>query len=165
MVVLRLNQHFPSTLRPLAEVRNQIVMALRNKQAAESARELGQRLLAELQAAPTKAATIAESAALELLPFDQLTRTDIKEPGREMIQMIFRTNRADGDTPGVSGQMLANNRFGVVLLEEVSASANEAEANQETLQRINASLQQQRGEVDFGSYLNWLRKQATIKRL
>lgn len=81
-VVIRLREHKPAALRPLAEVRKQVEEDLRRQYAAEQAHKLAQALLAQLRAGKP-AARLAKASGLK-----------VKE-------VRAATRRENGVTPGV----------------------------------------------------------------
>ncbi|MCG2634587.1 MAG: SurA N-terminal domain-containing protein [Gammaproteobacteria bacterium] len=163
MVVLRLARHNPAAVRPLDEVRDEVVLELRQRHAATTARTRGSELLAKIKADPVNAGAVAEAEGVQLQPFEQLTRTDFAEPGRELIQYIFSASRPEPGMTTASGSLLEDGRFGLILLQEVAVAEGD-ESDAETLEQIMASLTQQRGEAAFSDYLEALRRQAKIKR-
>jgi peptidyl-prolyl cis-trans isomerase D len=79
LVVIRVKEHFPQALKPLEEVRDEVIAAIVRERALEAARSTAEILLAEVSAGADMGA-VAEANGFELLSLEAATRTSPEVP-------------------------------------------------------------------------------------
>ena len=117
IVMILLKEHIPEAVHPLEEVRDQIVVRVRQERAMEAARATAETLLADVSAGGD-IAIIAEEAGLEFLTFEAATRNS-PEIQAELKERLFRMDTPAEDVPLYEIVELPNG-FAVVRLESVT---------------------------------------------
>ncbi len=159
IVMIRVKQHLPSELMPLADVRDRVAESVRRQRAMEAAQATAQEMLAALQAGGDMQ-TLAESHALELVEAEAATRNS-REFDATLRDQVFLM-----DPPEEGSQVLQvielDNGFAVVRLESVTdgtLSDEDAIRKQSYQRRIaNASA-----SAEAMGFLRMLRAQSTIE--
>jgi peptidyl-prolyl cis-trans isomerase D len=118
MVVIKLREHFPAALRPLDEVRDDIVMELRRQRASEAARAAADALLAELGAAGSDLDTLVADRALQVINVEAAKRTGT-EPDPVVVSEVFKLQAPSEDAP-VTAVVEAMDGFAAVVLQAVT---------------------------------------------
>lgn len=117
IVVLRLREHFPVRVRPLEEVREDVLLALREERALATAKAQADTLLAGLTAG-TKMAELASAHGLEVQAVEAAPRGH-DQPDPEVVNQVFRLQRpAEGGT--VDAVVPAQGGYALVSLRDVS---------------------------------------------
>ncbi len=159
VAVLRVIDHQRATLRPIDEVRPQIIAKLARQEAEAGAAELG-RELAE------------QSKMSGALPVDGLPEgTQVNERrlvrrneaglARDLLTAAFQAPAPD-DRPAVDGLQLANGDYAVYAVHtikpgDVSAlTAEERDQRRQQLVRLN-------GNLELAAYIDRLRREASIR--
>lgn len=158
-VVVQLEEHLPSVVRPLEEVAESIRTRLRLERAADRAREHAQSLMAEIQSgAVDSLEALAEREGMELEVIEGLARFDFQH-GADFIQQAFRLA---APTDGSSLYILDKGRdFAITRLDAVvdgdPAAASEAERD-----GIRQQLRFVTGDYEIAGLLEYLRKTTEI---
>ncbi|WP_019023967.1 MULTISPECIES: SurA N-terminal domain-containing protein [unclassified Thioalkalivibrio] len=163
-VVLRIEEHEPSEVRPLAEVEDEIRERLRREAAAEAAREAGEELIAQLRDADDWADAIEDDDAWQM---EREVRRDSPVDGDNSVpgglqQHLFRLSAPGEDTVEISGTRLGSGDFAVAILHEVRL--DEQEADEAMRQQARELMRNAYASAEFRAYLAWLESEADIKR-
>jgi peptidyl-prolyl cis-trans isomerase D len=160
MLVLRVAEHQQAAVKPLDEVRDQVVERVRREQAREAARAEAEALLSRLEAGATLE-ELAEESGFDLKQPDSLERTSDAAP-RRLVTEVFKLPRPSGEAPTSSLVALANGDYAVVALTEVSDGAvqdlGEAARTEE-----KAALRRSLGQEYYQHLVQSLRSEADIK--
>jgi peptidyl-prolyl cis-trans isomerase D len=95
MVVLKLKEYFPESVKPLEEVRDEVEAAVRFDLAMQAAEQKAQALLARLQAGEDMTA-MAEESGLELVQADDARRQGSPYPA-QLISLVFRMQAPEAE--------------------------------------------------------------------
>ncbi len=117
LVMIKLNKHLPVAVKPLAEVRGDIITALAKKQAHDIAEAKASKLLAGLQSGAGGLAALAGEAGLEYHRYTGLKRAALI-PDATLVREVFSL-RSPTDEGTVQAVLAAENGFAVVELESV----------------------------------------------
>ena len=159
-VVLRISKVTPSKVKPLADVREDIVAALMEKQARDAAAKAASGALSALRTG-TPIATVAKDHGATLQGPAMVKRTDAKLP-QALAQSLFTLAPAAGSSPRFASVALADGSQAVFGLLGVQAGDTQhlpklqQTAYTQELGRIYAEELTQ-------SYLAWLHAKADIK--
>ncbi len=118
MVMVRLREHLPAAVKPLDEVRGDIVLELRQQRAQEAAQAAAQALQSALTEEAATLEELAEAQALEVITVEGSTRRGFN-PGPEVVQGVFKLNMNEGDAP-VTAIVAASDGYALVVLESVA---------------------------------------------
>lgn len=117
LVMIRLREHLPVALKPLEEVRDQIVATLSENLARENAKAIATELADALQAGESDLETLAADAGLEFGRHESVTRNAF-QPDVTLVQEVFRLQAPEeGET--VQAVLPTGSGFAVVELESV----------------------------------------------
>lgn len=120
MVMLRAREHLPSAVRPLEEVREDIVAALRSEAADLAAKQRADALLAEVNAGRALA-EVATEAGLEPVSVEDAARAH-NEPDPLVVTGVFRLAPPAEDATHAA-VVEAGNGYAVVVLRSVTPGA------------------------------------------
>lgn len=159
IVMLRLREHFPQALKPLDEVRDEVVASIRQKRSMEAALARAEGVMAELQAG-AEISGVAEAQGLELVEAEAAKRTSAEIDARLREQLFQMEAPAEG---GMVTQVVELvNGYAVVQLEKVTDGTlgEDDELRRLTFERrvTNGSA----SEETLG-FLRLLRAQSTIE--
>lgn len=159
LVVLRIKNHQPMAVLPLANVKSTIVAELQQQQAQHSAVELGNKIIAQLKQgqAPEK---LASQYGLK---WNLVKAADRHASGVEMPVLIAAFSLPQ---PVVSKQLnaggaeLANGDYAVVALYSVKSAVAKPISQQAVLQQ---ELTAASGQTEYDLYTSQLTRKASIK--
>jgi len=159
LAVLKLREHVPEAPRPLQEVRDEIIAAIRQDEAMQAAQTRASALLERLQNGESLQA-LAEETGLELVESEGATRTASELSADLRTELFEMVAPAEGE---VNREVLAlAEGYAVVELREVKPGelSEEEEARRESyrqrLANVTASVETQR-------FLRMLREQSEIQ--
>ncbi len=116
LVMIRLKEHLPVALKPVEEVRDEIIVTLTNNLARDNAKARADELLAALQTGG-ELETLATEAGLEYARHEAVKRNSFV-PDAILVKEIFRLPKpADGEV--VAAVLPSSNGFAVVQLDSV----------------------------------------------
>jgi peptidyl-prolyl cis-trans isomerase D len=159
MVLLRIREHLPAEVRPLAEVRDEIVSRIRAERALDAARERAEALLASVEQGQDLAAA-AEQEGLEVTLTEEANRRNFV-PDRKVVEEVFqRPAPAEG---AMSLQVVeASDGFAVVELQSVRAgSLEEGAALSE--QQYRRQLANAAASAEARGFMRQLRNAARVE--
>jgi len=158
-IILRVAEHHPSVLQPLAEVRDRVEASERLKKASDTARERGEKILARVKAGESLD-DVAAGLGVEVRRPGALRRTS-NELGAELLAAIFRAPHPAGDAGVYRGLSLANGGYAVFRLEKVVAGRAGA-IPQDARDQRKQMLAQQSGRGAVFALIDDLRQKAEV---
>ena len=159
IVLVKVKEHMPEALKPLEEVRDQVVAAVEQQRALEAARARAEEILAQVNAG-TPVAELADADDVELVSAEAATRNQsgLDPALREQLFLMPRP----GDDGPVNQLVELDNGYAVVQLTSVTdgeLTEDDALKEQAYTRRItNASA----SEEAYG-FLRMLRKQSEVE--
>jgi len=160
LVMIKLKEHFPVAVKPVMEVRDQIIATLRDNLAREIARTRADELLAAAQSDDGDLETLATDAGFEYSNYEKVNR-NASAPDATLVKEIFRLPEPTGDA-GVEAVLPTSKGYAVVQLVSVEQGSldNGTPVNRQQYERViangNASLEN-------AAFLAQLRANATIE--
>ena len=158
LVMVRLKEHLPVALKPLEEVRDEIIATLGDNLARDNAEAKAVELLAALQNGASEFEALATESGLEFARHEAIRRNSFV-PDVTLVQEVFRLQTpAEGAT--VQTVLPTSNGFAVVELESVTQGALEGGAllarkqyerviaNSNASQEASALMRQLRASAD-----------------
>jgi peptidyl-prolyl cis-trans isomerase D len=161
LVILRVKEHEEEMIRPLSDVREQVIETLRAEDATQRASEVGQAWLEALRDGETTLKAVAESEGETLVEPGMVERTAFDVP-IEIIETLFTLGRPTDGQPVFASAVLANGDFGVIQLSEVKDGRLE-ELPEDTRDVIRRQLAQAKGSSYFEHMIQHLRNTASIE--
>ncbi len=116
IVMLRIKQHMPEDMLPLAEVRDSVIASVRREHAMQQAAERADGILRQLEGGSDIAAT-AQAQSLEVLTLEAVRR-DNKELPAELLAETFLLQAPENEAPRTAVVPMTNG-YAVVQLEKV----------------------------------------------
>lgn len=160
MIVLRLNEHRPATIRPLDEVRDAIVASLTAERASERAEARAAELLEQLRAGDS-IELIAAAAAIESQTAVLFGR-DSRELDAMALNALFAMPRpVDGSV--VSQQLAVSGGDQMVLVLKQVIDADPAKADEAQREQVRQMLVRSDSDVASEAVLESLRAKTDIK--
>jgi peptidyl-prolyl cis-trans isomerase D len=159
-VALRILDHRPAELRPLAEVRRDIERRLRQEAARAAAHRLGEELLAALERGVPLAA-LAPQHGLRYHPPRAITR-EAGDLDRQIVEAAFRLPRPEGERPRYGMADLGAQGYALLALRRVT-DGDPARADTATREQVISLLMQRRGGEYFAYYRARLRAESKVK--
>jgi peptidyl-prolyl cis-trans isomerase D len=159
-VVLRISKLTPSKVKPLADVHDDIVAALMQKQARDAVAKAASNALSALRAG-TSMTPVAKAHGAQLQGPMLIKRTDTKLP-QALSQSLFALAPAAGSSPRYASVKLKDGSQAVFALLAVKAG------DRKNLPKLQlTAYTQELGRIYAldvtQSYLDWLRANADIK--
>jgi len=155
VVVIRVDQHLPSRLQDLAEVRDQITAELKRAKAAA--------LVLEKADAIADASRKGEAQAVAWMTQSGVTRGD-QSLAPELVQELFRMPKPESGAVSVRTLSLADGGAAVLQLTEVVDGAADALADNEA-QMLKAFLASRIGQYSYRATVTNRLKAAEVERL
>ncbi|MEX2334079.1 MAG: hypothetical protein WD600_07475, partial [Pseudohongiella sp.] len=161
-VVIHLREHRPEALMPFAEVRSEIAVTLRGERERQMARELGERLLAALEAGED----ISEQVAADSLSWNEHddVRRNQSNVNTEIVRNVFQMPAPQGADPVRRGFSLNNGAYVLVELQAVE-EGSAADMPEEQRQQLMTALVENQGRTSFDALLRNLQQEADISGL
>jgi peptidyl-prolyl cis-trans isomerase D len=127
MVLIKLLEHLPATIRPLEDVRDEIEAELRLQRAEQAAQAAAQAFLEGLSGPEEAAlATVAEQGGLEVFDIEAAARGSA-EPDPVLVAETFKLPRPP-EGQATRAVLPTGNGFAVVVLEQVTDGQLEPDA-------------------------------------
>ena len=159
-VMVRLNAHEPERLKPLDQVREQIIALLKAKKAREQAQEQGQALLERIRSGELDLQQAATEQGVELKDVGFIKR-DSKQLPAELRGAAFSMPKPEGK-PRYQGVAGVKGDYSILELSEVTVDqAAITDAERQTLAK---ALFTATGNYDYQAFLKTLVEQADIQR-
>ena len=160
VVVLRVDEHKESAIRPFAEVKPQIIEQLRQARAEALAQQTGQEIL-EAVGEQGDLQAIAEQRELTWNPPAPIQR-DAQELDNKLVQQVFRMAHPQSGQAEYGGLTLSNGDYAVVaLFQVIQGDVEAAEANQ--METLAAERERYFSSVELLGVMKAMREGAEIK--
>ncbi|MBV1873693.1 MAG: SurA N-terminal domain-containing protein [Gammaproteobacteria bacterium] len=176
-IVLRLNEHFESSIKPLNEVRSEIVASLTSEQAKQKVKDVAEESVSLLRGGASSQA-ISEKFGLVWQDFDKVMRNDPQVP-RAVLKNIFEQPKPPEGAAYFDEFMLDSGDVVVMILSEVAAADEKSvslpasDKPEETngvvsadvlqYQQIEQILENQKANISLQAFHSWLRQEADVK--
>jgi peptidyl-prolyl cis-trans isomerase D len=160
VVVLQVTDHAPAALRPLAEVRDQVIADLQADRLAKAARERADALLARARAGETLEALATE---LGVVPQDSMgVSRQAGLPDPAIVTEAFRRLPIEAGKPSDVGlASLGGGRFALVVATRVTPG-DLSDLTPDVRSQIKAQLAQLRGVSERDAFVKALRAQFEV---
>ncbi|WP_339869729.1 SurA N-terminal domain-containing protein [Pseudohongiella nitratireducens] len=160
-VVVHLNEYQPEQVQPFDEVRNEIAVSLRTELERERTREIGQEILAALEAGEDVSDRIAaEGAEWEDRLNVQRNQFDMNT---EIAENAFSMTEAEGGDVNREGFSLNNGSYSIIELAAVHPGSL-SDLSEEQQEQLEGMLLESRGRDVFDALLAQLQQDGDISR-
>ncbi len=156
IIVLRVIEHEESSLKPLAEVSEDIVRILENQAAFAAVEKQVAEILSSLQEGQSLS-SIAEGQQLTMNEPGFIARVSSALP-EAIVNKAFEMARPEAGQKNYSKTVVSDQEVAVLVLEEVKDGESETPS-----QQLMAMLANQQGTEEFELYVESLRKKADIQ--
>jgi len=160
VVIVHLNAHQPERLKPLDQVREQIVDLLKQSKAREQAQQAGQKLLEQIRSGSLDLQQAAVQLGLEVQDPGNIRR-DSDSVAAELRGAAFSMPKPDGK-PRYQGVTGLKGDYSIIELSEVSV--DQEAMTDEALKSTAQAMLTAAGNYDYQAFLKTLVKQAEIQR-
>lgn len=158
VAVIRVIEHTPSALKPLEEVREEVVEAVITEKARAAAEERAQALVARVEAGESLD-QIAESEALEVIDAEAVSRNALTHD-RTMVNGVFELARPDAESEIVDA-VESNTGTAVVVLSEVQ-NAEVASLESQLLQQASQLRENDFLRAEYAAIVDSLKSKAEV---
>lgn len=158
-VVLQVIDHQPAAVRPLDEVRGEIAVTLRLERMQEQARQIGETIVASLQAGEN-IDSLLEAQGVSWSEFEAVERSD-QRVNPLIMERIFAMPAPAADASTVEGFQLATGEYVVAELRSVTPGTM-ADLQGDEEQSMRSFLSQQAAALDFAGFFFSLENRAEI---
>ncbi|MGR9088284.1 MAG: SurA N-terminal domain-containing protein, partial [Gammaproteobacteria bacterium] len=159
LVVLRMLEHKPATVRDFDAVKSEAAVSLLAEKAKELALEKARKLKSRLQAGESME-TLAAAEKLEVRKQTGLTRTKTDVPD-QLIDAVFSAAKPVGDSPSVFSSAMPDGGQVVVSLSKVTPGVI-GEEDRKKLDLARRNIARAFGQTEFDALLSSLEKEADI---
>jgi len=160
LVMIKLKKHLPAALKPLDEVRGQVVATLSQNRARDEAQQRAEELLKAAREGSEPLEKVAQDAGLEYARFEDVQRTST-EPDAQLVKEIFRLPRpAEGGSDKVV--LPTGKGFAVVVLESVKDGVLDS-GNPQVRQQYRRYLANASASEEVAALMQQLRAVADIQ--
>ena len=156
IVVLRLKEHVEPKAKPLEAVQDQIIETLKNDAAAKSAKELGEKLITDIDAGTDISEQLSENA----LAWSEAKFYSRNDGGldRLVIQNAFKLAEASDKVNGVE---LLNGDYALYKMTEIN-EGEPGSLSAEQRQVLKDQQRRARGNSEFNAWIKTLRDSAKV---
>jgi len=161
LVSVRIAAHRPAEAKPLSQVSAQIERTLRQEAGEKTARDLGEKLVQELNAGQSLAAT-ASKHGLGVQGPKTVLRDQPQGFDRGVVEAVFRAPRPEEGRATFGGVDLGSRGYAVYALTRVT-DADPGKVDAATRDKASKLLAAQRGNGYYTAYRASLRQKADIK--
>ncbi|MCD7099765.1 peptidyl-prolyl cis-trans isomerase [Stenotrophomonas sp. MMGLT7] len=159
-VVIRVSEHTPEQVQPLAKVRDQVVAAIHADRTTQAAAKAADALVARLQKGETLQA-LAGPEKLQVSPMPGLPRT-VPMPSPAANRAVFSAPAPAEGKPSVGKVEMGNGRYAVFVVTKVTpGDAETIPAEQRTA--LGQQLSQLDGAAAAQAYIQAMRKRFKIE--
>lgn len=159
VVVLKKVDHKPSQLRPLGDVKEQIIATLKDQKARELLMEKGNALVAVINTG-THFDEAAKAEGVEVKSAKAVTRNNT-EIDTDILRYAFSLAKPQEGKSTAGGVMTAKGDFAVISLDAVTLGSEKI--NPEQKAAMTSQLASIYGQNEFESYQNFLKDSADIE--
>lgn len=160
VLVLKKTDYKPKQVRPIADVREQIINTLKDQKARTLLNEQAAKLIADLKAG-AKFDELSKSSGVELKQVKAATRSNA-DIDSDVLRYAFSMNKPQANSRSYGSVLTSSGDLAVVVLEAVTAG-NFDKVTPEQKTAITAQLASIFGRNDFASYQKLLKDAATIE--
>jgi len=114
IVVLRVLEHKEAAIRPLEDVRDEVIASIRLKLAREKINETGDRIVAELKSGVNPESVISHSG-IEWTTTEKVKRDDMFI-NRAILRSIFEAGKPNSDEPIITSQRLGSGDYAIIVI-------------------------------------------------
>ncbi|WP_028918028.1 peptidylprolyl isomerase [Pseudoxanthomonas sp. J35] len=158
-VVIRVVEHQPEAARPLAEVRDQVVAAVRADRQRKAAEAAADAIVERLRAGEAMA-EVAASAGTEVMPFTNMPR-GVPAPTQEANRRIFAAAPAGEGKPAAGRFLMPDGRQAVFVVTAVKPG-DPSQIPEEQRVQLRRQLEQIDGAAAAEAYVRAQRKRFDI---
>jgi peptidyl-prolyl cis-trans isomerase D len=161
LLAVRLGEHRPAVVRPIAEVRGQIERELTRQNAKERSEQIGKQVMEELRGGKSLEG-LAKSGGYRYQARRRFMRDRLDGVDARIAGAAFSAPRPQGAKPVYEWVDLGNQGYAIVALYEVS-DADPQKADAALKERAQRLLTARRGSDYYSDYRAGLRRDADIK--
>ncbi|WP_028919662.1 peptidyl-prolyl cis-trans isomerase [Pseudoxanthomonas suwonensis] len=159
-VVIRVVDHQPEAARPLAEVRDQVIAAVRADRQRKAAEAAADAIVERLHAGEAMA-EVAASAGTEVMPFTNMPR-GVPAPTQEANRRIFAAAPAGEGKPAAGRFLMPDGRQAVFVVTAVKPG-DPSQIPEEQRVQLRRQLEQIDGNAAAEAYVREQRKRFDIE--
>lgn len=159
-VIVKVLEHRKASPRPLAEVRDEVIAAVRQERAAAAARAAADAELRRLEAGESLDA-VAKTLGVTAEPARFVSRGDPSVPA-ELLEAAFASRRPPAGKPVVQAVTLDQDRGAALMVMTQTRVAPQTDDSERRAQRLTEAARRT-GRADAAAYVLEMRRKARVK--
>jgi peptidyl-prolyl cis-trans isomerase D len=160
LLVLRVKEHQPAAMKPLAEVRAQVDGMVKREKASRQVEEKGKELLAKARAGDASQ-VLAEAFGEQLKRVGWIARM-ARGHDPAILTAAFRAAKGSEEKPALAGTALASGDYAVLMIKGVRDGKLDA-LSEENRQRLEEVMRRNRNIMIVDALIGSLRQAADIR--
>lgn len=164
-VVFRINEYFPSEVKQIDSVKQDIVLRLTETAAKDKVKKLAKDVVVDLRAGKSLQ-EIEKKYALSWKKAENVGR-DEEKSDHEIVEIMFKQPKQESGRPSYADFNLSNDHYVVAILESSSAEVQDVKSlekmDQNSVREINQLLINQKGLIELHAFQLWLKENAEVK--
>ncbi|MDZ7842822.1 MAG: SurA N-terminal domain-containing protein [Gammaproteobacteria bacterium] len=162
LVVVRVLDKEPASVRPLDDVRADIEARLERRKAQQHVTSLGPEIAGELRSGSTWRSIVEEyGLSVETTTWSRSRTSETDGPHPALVDAVFGAPKPSGDEPVPGGVALGDGNYALFRLIEVT-EGDVNEASEELQQRVDETLFRRRSQDMLEQLITDLREQADV---
>ena len=157
LAVIRVVEHKPSTVKPIEAIKDQIISDIRFLEASRQQKELGKKILGQLNA-DTKYDQIEMERDIKWEYAESITRKDVSIR-RAILRTAFRMGRPQENEQLYAGTSLGTGDYVVIVLDKVEDPDS---VDEKEIENAKIKIQNLRASSDWNGFTEELENQANI---
>lgn len=160
VILVRVTDYEPASVKPLAEVKEQVKNAVITQKAREKAAEVANKLLAKLNTGATLE-EVAKELGKDWTKKDDIDRKNT-ELGREVVKKAFEIAKPEEGSSSFDKVSLPSGDQVIVAVSEVQDGVYELTPQEE--KQMTRIIESRFGQYDFNNYVETLKDNSSIER-
>ncbi len=159
IVVLRVIDHKAATTKALADVREDVVVSIREERAAEKIKEAKEVITKQLEEGIATDA-LSSDIEVEWTTVEKVTRDDVNV-NRAVLRYAFQSGKPTSDQPIILSNRLGSGDYAIILV--TAAYDGEVVEDDESNKKYDLELRRNRGTAEWQEFLQNARNNADVK--
>jgi peptidyl-prolyl cis-trans isomerase D len=159
IVVLRVVDHKAASIKPLADVRDDVIASIWLQQAEDKIKKASENIAEQLKSG-AKPDSISSDVEIEWTTVEKVKRDDVNV-NRAVLRNAFQAGKPMDDKPIVLTNRLGSGDYAIILV--TAAHDGEVVADDETSKKYDIELRRSRGTTEWQEFIKDARSRADVK--
>ncbi len=159
LVVLRVIDHKPESVKPLDEVRDTVINDVKMTEARKQAQETGKKVVKDLKSGKDLE-SVASTYNVEFKDVTGAKRDDISL-NRSILRLAFGTSEVKG-ADAISGITMGTGDYGIVMVTAIQSPQSES-LDKDKIKEIGNQMEAARSSVTWQEFMDTIKTNANVK--